>query len=252
MSYNQIGVWRNSYSLWTHTIGLYPKTKVTWGNRANWLRDNGYRNEALADYSHRLSLGADDPEPFNSRGKLYFQSQRSDTLQFALSDYETAVNLARAKAKTNKKYQDKIPEYLVNLGSTYARLGYNAEAIKTFDEAETYDPSNRNIYFNRSITYHNIGDYSGEIKDIESYLNLNPYNGNMIINLGTAYRLTSQFAKAENAFFRAKKYTKIPALYIEEARNFIAQGKIDQAKASIKILIQSGVNLPADLANYAN
>jgi len=60
MSFNQVDIWSNSYSLWTHTIGLYPKTKVTWGNRANWLRDNGYTDLALADYAHRLTLGADD------------------------------------------------------------------------------------------------------------------------------------------------------------------------------------------------
>jgi tetratricopeptide (TPR) repeat protein len=252
MTYNQVGIWRNSYSLWTHTIGLYPKTKVTWGNRANWLRDNGYKELALADYSKRLSLGADDPEPFNSRGKLYFQSQRSDTLQLALADYKTAVSLARVKAKTIKKYEDRIPEYLVNLGSVYARLGYNAEAIKTFNEAETYNPSNRNIYYNRSITYHNLGDYSAEIRDINSYLNLNPYDGNMLVNLGSAYRLTNQFALAENAFFRARKYTQSPALFIEEARNYMAQGKTAQAAANVSTLRQNGVQIPADLAGLGN
>ncbi len=252
MTYQQIGIWRNSYSLWTYTIGLYPKTKVTWGNRANWLRDNGYRTQALADYSHRLTLGSDDPEPFNSRGKLYFQSQHSDTLNLALSDYKTAVNLARSKAKVNQSYKDKLPEYLVNLGSTYARLGYNAEAIKTFTEAEQLNPKNRNIYFNRSITYHNIGDYSAEIKDLETYLKFDPYNGMMWINLGAAYRLTNQFAQGENAFARAKKYTQIPNLYIEEARIFIAQGKFDQAKANVRILVQNGIQLPSDLAVLAN
>lgn len=252
MTYKQVDIWSNSYSLWTYTIDLYPKTKVTWGNRANWLRDNGFLQLALSDYSQRLSLGADDPEPFNSRGKLYFQSQRADTLQLALSDYETAVNLARVKAKTSQKYKEKIPEYLVNLGSTHARLGNNAQAIKTFNEAETYNPNNRNIYFNRSITYHNLGDYTAEINDIESYLNLNPSDGNMLINLGSAYRLTNQFAKAENAFFRAKKYSQIPALFIEEARNYVAQGKIEQAKANVRILIQNKVNLPSDLVGLAN
>ncbi len=252
MTYQQIGIWRNSYSLWTHTIGLYPKTKVTWGNRANWLRDNGFKTAALADYDKRLSLGVDDPEPFNSRGKLFFQSQRADTLQLALKDYQAAVNLARAKAETNAKYKERIPEYLVNLGSTYARLGSSVEAIRAFDEAQTYNPNNKNIYFNRSITYHGIGDYSAEIRDIESYLQLDPYNGNMHINLGSAYRLTNQYAKAENAFFVAKKYSQDPALYMEEARNFVAQGKIEQAKANARIILNSGFQLPDDLAHLAN
>lgn len=252
MSYNQTKIWENSYSLWTYTINLYPKTKVTWGNRANWLRDNGYKDLALADYSHRLSLGADDPEPFNSRGKLYFQSQHGDTLQLALADYKTAVSLARAKSKTSKKYKDKLPEYLVNLGSTQARLGYNAEAIKTFTEAEQLDPKNKNIYFNRSITYHNIGDYSGELKDIETYLKYQPYDGNMLINLGAAYRLTGRYNEAAQAFNRAKKYSQSPLLYIEEARNFIALGDYERAKANGQILIKSKVQLPDDIRAIMN
>ena len=252
MSFKQVDIWTNSYSLWTHTIGLYPKTKVTWGNRANWLRDNGYRELALADYSHRLTLGADDAEPFNSRGKLYFQSQRADTLQLALADYKVAVDIARAKKSTNRKYAKNLPEYLVNLGSTHARLGNNAEAIKSFNEAETFDPKNKNIYFNRSITNHNIGDYSAELRDILSYLKFRPYDGPMIINLGTAYRLTKNYVEAEKAFIRAKKYTQMPALFIEEARNFIALGKYDQARNNARSLQNSGVQVPDDIRAALN
>ena len=147
----------------------------------------------MRDYAQRLSLGQDDPEPYNSRGKLYFQSQRKDTLLLALADYQQAVKLTTEKAKTDGKYRDLLPEYLVNLGSTQARLNRNYPAIETFKKAEALDPNNPNVYFNRSITYHNIGDYENEQKDVLSYLKFRPYNGAMISNLATTKRILGDY-----------------------------------------------------------
>lgn len=246
-TYQQVDVWSNSYSLWTHVIKYYPRTKVTWGNRANWLRDAGYKDLALADYSERLKLGQDDPEPFNSRGKLYFQSNRIDTIQLALADYQQAVKLAEEKAKTNGKYRDLLSEYLVNLGSTQARLNRNQEAIQTFTQAQAIDPQNQNVYYNRSITYHNIGDYQNEIKDIEAYLTINPYNGPLISNLATAKRLLGDYQGAAIEFDRALRYSQLPAIYIERARNYVLLGKIQEARQDAQTLIDNGFGLPQDL-----
>ena len=246
-TYQQVDVWSNSYSLWSHVIEYYPRTKVTWGNRANWLRDAGYKDLALADYAQRLSLGQDDPEPYNSRGKLYFQSQRKDTLLLALADYQQAVKLATEKAKTDGKYRDLLPEYLVNLGSTQARLNRNYPAIETFKKAEALDPSNPNVYFNRSITYHNVGDYENEQKDVLSYLKFRPYNGAMISNLATTKRILGDYKGAEIDYNRALRYSQIPAIYIERARNYVALGKFQEARKDAQLVIDNGIALPADL-----
>ena len=243
MTYKQTQIWINSYSMWSHVIEYYPKTKVTWGNRANWLRDNGYKAQALADYTERLRLGADDPEPFNSRGKLYFQSQSRDTLLLAMADYKDAVKLADFKKKTTELKA----EYRVNLASTYARLGMHQEAINMFDEAQTFNSKNPNVYFNRSITYHQIGDYSGEKKDILEYLKIKPRDGAMISNLGTAKRLLGDPASAEADFNRALKYNKMPAIYMERARNYIALGKLAEARNDVKILQQNNLQVPGDI-----
>jgi len=74
----------------------------------------------------------------------------------------------------------------------------------------------------------------------------------MIINLGTAYRLTSKFTEAEQAFTRARKYTQMPALYIEEARNFLAQNKYEQARANARILQKNNIQIPDDIRAALN
>ncbi len=242
-TYQHTKIWTNSYSMWTHVLKYYPKTKVTWGNRANWLRDNGYKDLALADYTERIRLGADDPEPFNSRGKLYFQSQTRDTLLLALADYKEAVRLAGIKQKKNNLQS----EYRVNQASTHARLGQSMEAINMFNEAEKFNPNNSNIFFNRSITYHNIGDFASEKKDIERYLKFKPRDGAMISNLGTAKRNLGDPAGAEADFNRALQYSKLPAIFVERARNYIALGKYNEARKDIQTLQNNKLQVPADL-----
>ena len=243
MTYKQTDIWSNSYSMWTHVLQYYPKTKVTWGNRANWLRDNGYKAQAFADYTERIRLGADDPEPFNSRGKLYFQSNTRDTLLLALADYKEAVRLAGIQGKVMTLQS----EYRVNLASTFARLNENQQAIAMFNEAETFNAENPNIFFNRSITYHNIGDYKSEQNDIISYLSLKPRNGPMISNLGTTKRLLGNPQGAEDDFNRALMYSKIPAIFVERARNYIALGKYAEARKDVQTLQQNGVQIPDDI-----
>jgi len=242
-TYIQTDIWSNSYSMWSHVIQYYPKTKVTWGNRANWLRDNGYTQQALADYTERIRIADDDPEPFNSRGKLYFQSQKRDTLLFALADYKEAVRLAEFK----KKKKELQAEYRVNLASTYARLGQNREAIDMFTEAQTFNPNNVNVYFNRSITLHNIGDYVAEQRDIIKYLEFKPRDGAMISNLGTTKRLLGDYVGAEADFNRALKYSSIPAIFMERARNYIALGKLAEARKDVQTLQQNGFQVPGDI-----
>lgn len=243
-TYKQVDIWSNSYSLWTHVIQYFPNTKVTWGNRANWLRDAGYKDLALADYTQRLKLGVDDPEPFNSRAKLFFQSQNRDTLVLAYNDYTEAIRLAIIKGKSHEKL---LPEYYVNQASTLARLNNLMGAIESFNKAELLEPNNPNIYFNRSITYHNMGNYQMEQQDIIKYLEFRPYDGAMISNLGSTKRLLGDPQGAEADFDRALRYSQLLAIYEERARNYIALGKFNEAKQDALLIIQNGQALADDL-----
>jgi tetratricopeptide (TPR) repeat protein len=229
--------------MWTHVMKYYPKTRVTWGNRANWLRDNGFKTQALSDYSERIRLAADDPEPFNSRAKLYFQSNSRDTLQLALADYKKAVELAETK---NKKHSLKA-EYRVNLASTLARLGQYNEAINMFTEAEKIDPNNANVYFNRSITYHNINNIEEEKRDIVKYLKFKPRHSEMIVNLAITKRLLGDFQGAVDDCTRALRFSKLPIIYIERVRNYIALGNYELARKDVQILSKNRIQIPADV-----
>lgn len=241
LTYKQIDVWKNSYSLWTHVINYYPNTKIPWGNRANYLRDVGRLDEALSDYNKRLSLSQDDPKPFNSRGKLFFNSTNQDTLLLAYQDYSKAIELDSSNT-----------EYFVNRGSTLAKLGQMAAAIQDYSKAIELAPNNANAYYNRSIVNHLSKNYIGELEDLNVYLKLMPRNGVMYGNRGIVKRLLGKPAEAIDDLNIAIKYTNRINLVLERAYCYLELNQIQALKQDLRILQQNKVSIPADLRPYLN
>ncbi len=94
MSYNQNKIWKNSETLWTHVLKYYKNSTLPYGNRANYLREQGRIHEALSDYSQAIRLKPDGKQAYNSRARLYFDIAKGwDTLQLALQDYTKAIGL---------------------------------------------------------------------------------------------------------------------------------------------------------------
>lgn len=232
LNFQQNKIWKNGDTLWSHVIQYYTKATLPWGNRANYYRDHGQPQKALYDYSQTIALNTKKPEPFNSRGKLYFNSNNTDTLNLALQDYSKAILLA-----------PEISEYYVNRGSTYARLQMYNEALGDLTSALKIDPNNPNVYFNRSIIYHNTRQYPAEIQDLTKYLTLKPYHADMWYNLAVANRITKQYPAALQAFERAVQLKPSQLAYIyDRSITHYEMGNIKKAKEDIDFIQANGFN----------
>jgi tetratricopeptide (TPR) repeat protein len=185
ITYNQNKIWKNSGTLWTHELKYYDNTRLPWGNRANYYRDTNQRTKALQDYGRALALDQTVPDPYNSRGKLFFMSNSVDTVNMALQDYTSAITIDPTFA-----------EYHMNRGATYARLQNFNAALNDLLKAGELDPNNPTIYFNRSIVYHSLGQYQLELNDINRYLELDANNGNMWANRANTKMLLGQWDTA--------------------------------------------------------
>lgn len=185
LTYNQTKIWKNSDTLWSHTLEYYENATLPWGNRANYYRDSGQRTKALHDYNKALELGSKNPNALNSRGKLYFMSNSRDTIQLALQDYTAAINLSPDFA-----------EYYMNRGATYARLQSFQLALQDLMKAAQLDPNNKTVYLNRSIVFHNMGQYQNEINDINTYLSMDENNPNMWANRANSKMMLGQWSTA--------------------------------------------------------
>lgn len=170
ISYEQIGIWRNSETLWSKAIAHYPMSTLAYGNRANYLRDQGRYREALADYNNGLKIKPDQAKTLNSRAKLYFTlASNADTLNLALADYSRAIELDPDNG-----------EYYINRGATYARLGYINQGLKDINTGLNLKPDHAAGYANRYVINSQLGNFNEALQDITSYLALNPYDPDFI------------------------------------------------------------------------
>ena len=231
MTIQQNTVWKNSETLWTHVLQHYQKATLPYGNRANYLRQQGRTKEALRDYSKATTLNPKGDQAFNSRARLYFDiATTRDTLLLALQDYNRAVELS-----------PKNGEFLINRGATHARLGDIDQAIADINEGLKYKPDHAVGYLNRSVLYNAQGKIQEALNDINSYLKLKPYNANLWYEKGRALRNLNKLPESIPAYTRAIQLNETEAVfYYERGRTYLAMGQGNEAKRDIQMALNLG------------
>ncbi len=224
MTFNQNKIWKDSGTLWTHTLKYYSKSTLPWGNRANYYRDNKEIARALHDYSQVIRLAPNKAEPYNSRARLYFNFNERDSLLKALTNYNMAIKLDPGNV-----------EFIVNRGATYAKLGDGSRALENLNEAEKVDPSFANIYLNRSVINNVNGNYPAALIDIDKYLSLKPNFPDMWYEkcrLNNHLNNPSEGLKAANQAIAMNNRKGL--YYYERANSYYRLGQSASAKGDIQ------------------
>jgi tetratricopeptide (TPR) repeat protein len=231
MTIQQNKVWKNSETLWTHVLKYYQKATLPYGNRANYLRQQGRIQEALRDYGQATTLNPKGEQAFNSRARLYFDIAKTrDTLLLALQDYNRAIELSPENG-----------EFLINRGATKARLGDIDNAIEDINEGLKYKPDHAVGYLNRSVLYNGQGKIQEALDDINAYLNLKPYTADLWYEKGRALRNLNKLPESIPAYSRAIQLNeKQPVFYYERGRTYMAMGQVNEAKRDVQMALNLG------------
>ncbi len=192
LSFFQSRIWTNSGTLWTHVLKYYDNSTLPYGNRANYYRDLGLNTLALRDYNSRIALRADDPDPFNSRAKLFFNSNNKDTLYLSVLDYSKAIELAPNAA-----------EYYINRGAAHAKLNNPNKALADLDKGLEMDPNFVNGYLNRSVVYNNLGNLDLALRDALKFLEYRPYSADIWYQSGVLSQKLQNFSASIPLFNKA-------------------------------------------------
>lgn len=155
----QISVWRDSITLWTFQIKLYP-VAVAYNNRGNVYQNMGNHQQAIIDYTKAIEIDPRYAIAYNNRGSIY------DTIgahMQAIDDYNMAIKLN--------------PGYLnayFNRGNTYANIGANVQAIDDYSMAIKLNPEDADVYKLRGISYGTMGNYRQALNNLKKAIELNP------------------------------------------------------------------------------
>jgi protein O-mannosyl-transferase len=187
LTIHQIGVWKDSFSLWDYVIKKEPESAPMGYNGRGLVYDHkGLYNEAIADFNKALALNPSYMEAYNNRAAVFEKTGQVDK---AISDYQKAIAL----------YPRRYEAYF-NLGLIYGRTGFTEAAIRYFSEAINANPQYAEAYKNRGILRAESGKDALALDDFNNALALDRNAGAVYVHRGNLYLRTGDKGLAANDF----------------------------------------------------
>lgn len=120
-------------------------------------------------------------------------------IQYNDGDYQTALEYFN---KINYQKDEKV---LLLMSNCYDSLGDMDKALDFIGQAETLNPENQYIHYNKALILYKKNDLEQAINYFEKATKTDKNFGEAFYNLGYCYFKNNELKKAENAFEKAEK-----------------------------------------------
>jgi protein O-mannosyl-transferase len=226
MTFQQVGTWKNSETLWANSIQKYPRQfYLPYYGRGKYLVDEKRDEEAFND----LQLMADLIENGGVTANKVIKSSGFNIYGGLLGkrkEYEKAIKYLNQAIETDPK----LPEAYLNRGITYASMKQPDKASPDFEKAFQLDSLSEEIhknrasflkeskqfdkainaynmllskftsqaeyYFSRGFSKYNLQNYTEAIKDFEEAIRLKPDYGDAYYDISVCYYFLKNNEKA--------------------------------------------------------
>lgn len=168
----QLRHWRNSETLFKHTLSVTHNNYVMHNNYANLLKDSGRTGEAIEHYTRCLELRSDLPEAHNNLGNALATMGETDQ---AIAHYRKAIELSQSsKVKTGSP--PGLAEAHYNLASALRMQGQFQQALEHYTEALKLRPDNADTLQGLGVTLAALKRFDEAIGHYNRMLELEPDN----------------------------------------------------------------------------
>jgi len=141
----QAYIWKNSITLMSRAISLYPdRAAIPYNNRGLAYDEKGERSLALSDYNRAIAISPEFTEAYINRGIVYGESS---LFEKAIEDFSRALAINGQSAKA-----------YMNRGAAYMSVGDYAGALRDLRRAADLDPSDAVTFYNLGLAYLQAGD----------------------------------------------------------------------------------------------
>ncbi len=230
----QIGVWRDSVTLWSHEIEIFPdNVPLAYYNLGHVHYSQGRYQLALKYLDRALELSPKYTDALNIRGLAY---DALGNYQLAISDFDSAVQIDPRNANAFN-----------NRGMTNCKRGNYQDAINDFDKSIEINPRNSTAYNNRGNARLSLGNYMQAITDYNRAIELNPRNSSAYNNRGNAYKSIGNFQQAildlTNAIWLTPRNAKA---YYARGSSYASLGRHQDAINDYKMAASLGLREAQD------
>jgi tetratricopeptide (TPR) repeat protein len=167
----QAAYWRNSESLWMHTLACTSQNNLAHSNLGVELARLGRADESIAQYEKALEICPDDAESHSNLGAVLMTKNRFDE---AIGHYRQAIQLKPNYAEAHSnfgvalgrlgRFDEAVSQYeaalkirpryveaISNLGNALARMRRFDEAIARYREALEIEPDRADVQRNLAV-----------------------------------------------------------------------------------------------------
>jgi protein O-mannosyl-transferase len=171
---SQAAHWKDSISLYRHTLAVTTNNSVPHNNLGLALAKNGQADEAIAQYKKALSTNPDyEKAHYNLAISFAAKGQVVD----AITHYTQALRINPDFVEAHN-----------NLGLCYKDLGQPDNAILHYKEALRINPDYSYSHYNLAVSLYKKGDIDRSIYHFKKAIELKPDFSSAITNLKVALR----------------------------------------------------------------
>ncbi len=223
LTWRQLGVWRNSFTLFDHTIGVTRNNYLAHDNRGLHLYKSGQVDEAMADYRQALAINPAYLNANNNLGHALAERGRPAdaiplyrvAMQAQPTHLEVRNNLANALSDVNQLDEAmehygyvlvRQPNHVNSLNGSAVVLAMKnrvPEAKARLEHSLRVAPDNASAHNNLGNVCSMLGERDAAIRHYRRATELNPREAHAFFLIGTLLSQQEKFAEAVGSFQRA-------------------------------------------------
>jgi tetratricopeptide (TPR) repeat protein len=154
IAWKQCGYWKNSFTLFSHTLQVTKNNDVAHNNLASALIKEGKAGDAIDHCNQAIQIKPDHASAFYNRGLAYYNLGR---YQDAIKDYSEAIRLQPDLAKAYN-----------NRGFALSLLGQYQNALEDLNKAIIMQPDYSLAHKNRGTVYLMMGNIEAGCRDADA------------------------------------------------------------------------------------
>jgi len=177
-----VGNWKNSETLFSRALEIYPESGLAHLNLGLYYRQIKDYDRALQVYSEGIQYSRGYLQLYANRSRILLDRGQADLalqdLNYCLSKNPNLVNA------------------LTNRGVAFAMKNKLDSALLDLTKASAMEPEDADILSNRGLVFFQMGKYADAIIDLKKYIVKKPEDADNINLLGLAYLNNGQTEEA--------------------------------------------------------